>query len=177
MLKLGVALMVEDEKVVVRTLSGTTWSGHMPTRQYLTRKGKAATALSAEEYMDLLGSIFKQVTRTATRKAGHLIFVHDRDPAHRTPEAERLIEDRGMLLKMLPPRSPDLMPLDYAVFPNSKRWLEKNKPADWDERCEKMVQHLKQLKPRVLVRGYTNRLKKVVEAKGGHIEGQCVGRL
>jgi hypothetical protein len=83
-LRLGVALMVEAGTVVVKTLSGSTWSDHVPTRQYMTRKGKAATALSSEEYVDLLGIIFKHVTRAVMKKAGQLIFLHDRDPAHRT---------------------------------------------------------------------------------------------
>jgi hypothetical protein len=69
------------------------------------------------------------------------------------------------------------MPLDYAVFSNSKRWLEKIKPADWDQRCTKFVEHLKQLKPYELVRGYIHRLRKVIESEGGHIEGKCVGNL
>jgi nicotinamide riboside kinase len=75
-LRLGVPLMVEAGTVVVKTLSGSTWSDHVPTRQYMTRKGKAATALSSEEYADLLGIIFKQATRAVMKKAGQLIFLH-----------------------------------------------------------------------------------------------------
>jgi len=72
----------------------------------------------------------------------------------------------------LPPRSPDLMPLDYAVFPNSKRLVEKIQPSNWDIRCTTLVNQMLSLKPDLLVRGYVGRLKKVLDAQGWHIEGK-----
>lgn len=66
----------------------------MNIHQYPTKMGKVAIDLSSEEYVELLGIIFKQVTRAVVKEGGQLLFMHDHDPAHKMTEAQRLIEGR-----------------------------------------------------------------------------------
>lgn len=170
MLKLAVALMPAAKKMVVRPLSGTTWSKFKPAKQYVTKQRKAAASLTSAEYVDFLISVVGQISRS-TKKA--MIIVHDRDPTHLSSDVVQLVVGKGLKLMVLPPRSPDLNPLDYAVFSNSKAWLERNRPGerwDWDSRCTAFVQHIQKINPAAQVAGYVKRLEAVVAASGGHIE-------
>ena len=108
-LKLAVALLPASGKVVVKAVSGTTWSGYKSQQQYKTKSGKDACKLSAEEYAEFIGTVLRQANRAVGKYPGQLILVHDRDPVHNTVEVRHLLQAKGVLLMTLPPRSPDLI--------------------------------------------------------------------
>ena len=168
-LKLAVALLPAAGTTVVKGLTGTTCADYKPQQQYHTKAGKPAHGITQDEYMDFI----RGVLAAHTRRRASVIWVHDRDPSHRTPQVQRLLESEGQQVMLLPPRSPDLDPLDYAVFAHSKGWLERNMPpsrCSWEQRCKAFVQHLEQLDPQRQVEGYIKRLEMVVAEEGGHIE-------
>ena len=153
-------------------MTGTTCPTLMPTKQYNTKKGDTATSMTSAEYVDVLEGIFR-TTSGMRRLPKPAIFFHDRDPSHLPDEVAQVIRDHGMQPELLPPRSPDLDPLDYAVFGHSKRWWRRNFPpvgSSWDVRCAAFVKHLEGLDPSVQVAHYVSRLHRVVDEEGGHIE-------
>ena len=73
---------------------------------------------------------------------------------------------------MLPPRSPDLDPLDYAVFGQAKRIMETPRPTSlesFNEACLKIIAKLQGMDAEVQTAGFRARLEMVVAARGGHI--------
>lgn len=156
--------------MVVQAISGTTWSGYTPTKQYVTRQGKLATGLTGAEYADFIKRVLSRFSRGARSKQHKLIFVWDRDPSHVSREVKELLSGTGVQVELLPPRSPDLDPLDYAVFAHSKNWLERTGLADWDQRCSAFVKRLEGLDVSKQIAGFKERLLNVVAAGGGHIE-------
>ena len=90
----------------------------IPTQQYCTKQGKEATSLTQEEYKDV---VYAAVQHYCSYKpfsyvCGQAVPVHDRDPSH--PKRSTLCLPTGVSIAALlqPPRSPDLMPLDYSVL-------------------------------------------------------------
>jgi hypothetical protein len=81
-------------------------------------------------------------------------------------EVNELCKANVFDLHILPPRSPYLEALDYAVFGHSKRWLAKRK-ARSDDRCAASVDHLQALNPTVQTKGFKRRLQALQQAKGG----------
>ena len=169
-LRLSVALLPSINKVLVQPFSGTTYAKYRAKKEYHTKKGAKAESLTSEEYVDILARIKRVLRRSHRNKKRHAYLIHDRDPAHLTEEAAQEVEGTGIQLMTLPPRSPDLDPLNYAVFAHSKTWLKRQNLPDWDNRCEIYIEHLKHLDPVTQTAGYRARLKKVIAAKGGHIE-------
>lgn len=168
-LKVGVALISSTGIVYVQALTGTTAKRLKPGARYATQAGHRAKGLTSTEY-----EAFMQRVLGCVRRRGKHYIVHDRDPSHRGAGGRKLVEGAGHHLILLPPRSPDLDPLDYAVFDNAKKWLAREKPAGmvrWERRCDAFVHHLQRLDPMKVVGNYVQRLQKVIAAQGGHFEG------
>ena len=114
-MKLAVALIPATGSTYVKAVSGTTCPDLKPEKQYTTKasKGKKiATSMTEAEYLDFIHDVLDRLPR----RHGRVIWVHDRDSAHRGPAVAQLFRERSVTLMTLPPRSPDLDPLDYAVF-------------------------------------------------------------
>lgn len=171
-LKVAVALVPGAGAVHIKGLSGTTCPEFKPDRSYFTKQSKGtkvATSMTTEEY----ARFASEVLDLLKKKKLSAIWVHDRDPAHLSKAVPQLIEAQGHKVMVLPPRSPDLDPLDYAVFGHSKRWLDQVNRAphvSWEARCTAFFDHLRQLDPSRQVAGYPKRLLMVIQEKGGHIE-------
>lgn len=155
---------------MVQPISGTTWAAYKPAKLYETKQHKPATALTGAEYSDFIRRVFHEIRRSPKPKGRQLIFIHDRSTAHQTSQVKQQFPGTEVQVQLLPPRSPDLDPLDYAVFAHSKNWLKKQNIKDWDQRCGELVKHLKGLDPVIQTAGYRRRLQKVIQAEGGHIE-------
>ena len=169
MLKVGVALLPRAGKTIVKGLSGTTCAEFRPSKHYQTKAGKPATSLTSAEYLDFIKEVLSQLK--PHRES--IIWVHDRDPSHRTHAVTQYLESQGHKVMLLPPRSPDLDPLDYAVFGHAKAWLERTMPSSmssWEQRCSAFVKHLQGISPQKQVEHYIQRLELVLEENGGHIE-------
>ena len=111
---------------------------------------------------------------------GRWRVLEDNDPAgynsRKGLEAKR---DAGINAFKLPPRSPDLNPLDYSVWSEVNRRMREQE-ATWPaEKCETRRQYLVRLKrtamglPREYIRNsigaLADKCAQVVAAKGGHI--------
>lgn len=73
---------------------------------------------------------------------------------------------------MLPPRSPDLDPLDYCVFGHCKLSVGRRDTINllgFTRKCTALIQRLESLDAKVQTAGFKSRLKRVIDAKGGHI--------
>src|SRR3569833_2646539 len=79
----------------------------------------------------------------------------------------------GHMVMLLPPRSPDLAPLDYAVFGHSKTWQQQHLSSakySWGERCTAFVKHLEQIDPVRQIGHYMSRLHKKNKKNKSHIQ-------
>jgi hypothetical protein len=171
---IAVAIMPQTGRVLVMPLSATTWAGYTPIHQFFNDQKKEPCSLYTDEYLHISESITKKLPNAAVRKDS-LILVHDHDMAHSTPEVKQLVADKNMVWMMLPPWSPDLVSLRYAVFLNCKRWLETNKTYVWDACCKVLVQHLEGLHPDTLISDYLNRPLRVLDTQGRHIVVRVLG--
>lgn len=171
-LKIAVALIPALGVTHVKPLIGTTCAALKPSKQYYTKasKGKElATSMTAEEYMDFTAEVMKLLEE----KACKVIWVHDRDHAHLEEAVTPQIQHQGHTVMVLPPRSPDLDPLDYAVFGHSKLWLKRDarvRQLSWDDKCLAFVNHIKSLDPSRQMAGLKKRMELVIQENGGHFE-------
>ena len=167
-LKLGVALIPSTGTVHVQPLAGTTGHRLRPSQKFTTQKGTRASSLSSGEYESFIRNVLGRLKRGVQ----HFI-IHDREPAHRGIRVRQLIERAVHTAILLPPRSPDMDPLDYAVFDQAKNWLAKERPShatSWEKRVRGLLAYVNRLDPVRLVAGYGARLAKVLTRKGGRIE-------
>lgn len=176
-LKVAVALIPALGVTHVRPLTGTTCASLKPAKQYYTKASKGnkiATSMTQAEYMDFAAEVLELLKE----KGCKVIWVHDRDRAHLGEAATQQIQDQGHKVMVLPPRSPDLDPLDYAVFGHSKLWLERNEGVRklvWDDKCSAFIDHIKRLDPGRQMAGLKKRLEMVIQENGGHIEHKIRG--
>jgi hypothetical protein len=87
----------------------------------------------------------------------------------------------SLTVQPLPPRSPDLQPLDYAVFGNAKRRLEKMvrdggvEAKDWAARVKAFKKIVKEMKVVPAIQQFRTRLEACIESGGNHIEQTLKG--
>ena len=81
------------------------------------------------------------------------------------------LKGMGLDVVVQPPRSPDVMPLDYGIFGFTKTALERELPrrAPWADRVEKFKELLRSCSPRATIEEYPLRLQAIIDSKGGHI--------
>lgn len=145
-----------------------------PLPEYLTRAGKAALGFCTEEYLKILERLFPEDKRRSCNRGPQWVeaLVHDRDPVHQTKEVEDFLHARGIKNCLLPPRSPDLDPLDYCVFGCVKRSVRVVDDTNLDgfkKKCATLESKLGELDVERKTSGFKARLLRVVKAKGGHI--------
>lgn len=74
---------------------------------------------------------------------------------------------------LLPPRSPDLDPLDYGVFGAAKRRLREERvrgKVGFDEACKHFMEDLQALDATRIIEQLPLRLQACIESRGAHIE-------
>lgn len=174
-MKIIVALIPGRDTVVVRPVGGTTKNtGLQSPVVFMKRDGSMSTGLCGEEYLSFMKLIFEEVyqTREASSEGPSLALVHDRDPAHKDKRVTQYLNERKIANCMLPPRSPDLDPLDYCVFGHCKRSIGRHDTTSlqgFNDKCRALIQHLGGLDANVQTAGFKARLKLVIDAEGGHI--------
>jgi len=173
--KLAVALIPSrtyGERVVVEPVHGTSRNtGLMPEVSYKQANGRVAHSFCGNEYLQFLNNIFRQRPSTRATSAP-LVLVHDRDPSHMVRPVCDFLEARGIYNAILPPRSPDLDPLDYCVFGNAKRVVEGRSASTIEEFVRLCIEFVDKIKSTDAVRstaGFPSRLKAVKQVQGGHI--------
>jgi hypothetical protein len=110
-----------------------------------------------------------------TRSTAMVGFVcHDRATVHRAPCVNTVLTKHGVDQLLLPPRSPDLCPLDYGVFGAAKRWWAKQRDGQrwgWDDLCVGVVEYMRGMNTDAIVSRIVGRWERCVQAGGGHFEG------
>lgn len=110
----------------------------------------------------------------AGRRSEELKLVHDRDSTHTSVAFTRFARSNNIQLLQLPPKSPDLDPLDYGVFGAVKRAWEKQVWADrlgWDAQCQLLIRLLEGYNPSAAIMSLPSRIEQCIEAQGWHFEG------
>lgn len=162
--------------VFIKETTGTAYSGYHPGKQYevVSRGGlKAASSMVSEEYLDFLRSALEHFKKQAgfRRVSAGALLVHDKSAVHTSAAVMHGLKRMGLDAVVQPPRSPDVMPLDYGIFGFTKLALERAVPrnAPWSDRVQKFRQLLTQCNPRPTIEEYPLRLQAIVDSRGEHI--------
>ena len=100
-------------------------------------------------------------------------LVHDRDSVHTSGETAKFADAHGIALVQLPPRAADLDPLDFGVFGAVKReWrrIVLMERLDWEAQCSLLIQLLQNADASAAIKAFPSRIRKCLEAEGGHFE-------
>jgi hypothetical protein len=106
------------------------------------------------------------------------IFQQDSAPAHRARETIELLRRRTpdfIAPDMWPPNSPDLNPVDYAVWSVMQQRVYQTRIHDIDELRQRLITVWCGLEQRVVddaIDQWRSRLSACVDAEGGHFEYQ-----
>lgn len=139
----------------------------MPNKTYTNKHGQPAARMTAEEYEDCVRDAMAYFCRPLGTERARLLMqsrmrlVHDRSTCH--PRTDIVLDGKGATLKtiMAPPRSPDLMPLDYAVFGTVKSLLlrEVSQHCKWHTKAERFVEELRAFDVTNAIHAYPKRLQ------------------
>lgn len=160
----------------IKETTGTAYGTYVPDKTYqVMSKGqlKPATSMVGEEYLDFLKSALAYFKRQPGfhRVSAGVLLVHDKSTVHTSSVVVHGLKCMGLDAVVQPPRSPDVMPLDYGIFGCIKLALERELPRNvpWADRVEKFKDLLQTFSPRATIAEYPLRLQAIVDSKGGHI--------
>lgn len=158
----------------VKEVTGTAYRGCEDRRTFSTAKGGEARSMGGEEYVRFLEDAWRYFSeqRAFRRTTPPALLVHDRSKVHQSKYVQQELKAMGLESVLAPPRSPDLMPLDYGVFGTIKQQLGRELPptASWDDRAPKFMELLRGAAIQGAVEGYVTRLRACISARGCHIE-------
>lgn len=172
-IKLLVAIQLGKPPIVVH-LFGTSYPGQPDIKAYRDPATNAPrTGLTAAEYCDAIDTILlKQPMRNMRSRT--LVLQQDRDPAHVAKDTTSFLKDRKVQVLTLPPRSPDLDPLDYGIFGAVKQEFARArsaKGASWEDACKKLVRALEHCTTAdAVIQEMPLRLQACLDVNGRHIE-------
>lgn len=155
-------------------VTGTEYDDYKPAKQYFSPKGKAHASISAQEYCDFLDSAmahFKGQLHFRSRKR-HALLVHDKSRVHMSKVVDEHLKTIHLDVAVMPPRSPDLQPLDFGIFSTCKNKLAKHagRKLKWTERALELKKLINKADIAPPIRGFADRLEACIRAGGGHIE-------
>lgn len=177
--KLVVAIQIGYGTVVV-PVSSSRYDGFVKSNQYFTVERKPATGLTGAEYVDivqnhLFGSSSRGTLPGVTTRSGRTILVHDRDPSHTADLFRGYAATHRLDVELMPPRSPDLSPLDSGFFGAVKTKWEREVKAQrlgWTQGVLRFIELLKQQDPAPFINHIPMCLEACKRANGWHIEEQ-----
>lgn len=159
--------------VYCKEVSGTKYPGYQQ-KVYLKPNGEPHTKMGAEEYADFVEEAWQHFMRNADFRSRHrdAWVLHDRDPAHRGEAVRQRLEKLRLDARLLPPRSPDLQPLDYGIFGNCKRQLAKESMQlrDWQSKAIEFKKLVEAAPFQNVIRQFPLRLQACVKNGGRHFE-------
>ncbi len=154
--------------------TGTRYAGCPPIKAYEDARGKARVSMAAEEYTDFLRDawLYFRQQKELRRIMPSLMLVHDRSKVHQSKVVQAWLGKQKMQSMLAPPRSPDLMPLDYGVFGTIKAHLMRDaqEGMEWDERAQRFLQLLRELDVRQIIKHFPVRVEACIDAQGSHFE-------
>lgn len=162
--------------VFIKETTGTAYDGFAAEKTYKKKQRTAlvdAAGMTGEEYMDVVRAAwdaFMKVPEFRRVSAGAML-VHDKCRAHTCAHVSAGLSDMGLRVAIQPPRSPDLMPLDYGIFGFSKRQLERRltQHAKWEDRVTMYKDILSSTSPAATIQEYPLRLQACCDSEGEHL--------
>jgi hypothetical protein len=100
------------------------------------------------------------------------MLVHDRSTTHNNGLVRAKLQSLNLREHLMPPRSPDLQPLDYGVFSTSKNKLQpaSERDDDWVQRVVELEKHIREADLSRIVAQFPLRLEACIRSGGGHID-------
>lgn len=158
----------------VKETTGTRYPGCPALRTYKDVKGRRALHFSAFECRDFIKAALQHFKQQREFRAhlSDVMLVFDRHNVHRSTVVTSWLQKQGISYMLAPPRSPDLMPLDYAVFGAAKLSLSKQLPATgaWSDRAHKFLELLRHRPSAAVFDAFKKRLVMCIKEHGGMIE-------
>jgi hypothetical protein len=158
-----------------KEVTGTKYPGY-EQKQYSKQHGEPYKKMGAEEYADFMQAAWRHfMADTGFRRRSHEAWVlHDRDPAHKSSTVKSLLKQLHLPAELLPPRSPDLMPLDYGIFGNCKRQARQQSPPqpDWASTAIDFRKRVENAPFEKTIKQFPFRLKACIAAGGQHFESR-----
>jgi hypothetical protein len=155
-------------------LTGTSYPGCPALPEYLDQRGNPLASMGAQEYLHFITSAWQHFTldRDFRSRKNEAMLVHDRNRAHTSKLVKEGLAKLRLPAVAMPPRSPDLMPLDYGIFGTCKLQLERTTPrnAPWDTRVSRFKALIKEAPVGPTIAQFEDRLKAVLQSGGGHID-------
>ena len=134
---------------------------------------------------DLTGETYKKFIKDTLLGPGNLRdgtlkpprhsinLLHDRDAAHKSKVFSKFAATYNINAVLLPPRCPDLNPLDYGVFGAAQKKLDREmelRRMSWEEQCSFLETAIKSTNVDAAIMALPQRIKRCIAAKGGHFE-------
>jgi hypothetical protein len=172
-LKLAVAIC-STGGVFQMELTGSDYPGCPAFPPYLDSKGRQLISMGGEEYLHVINAAWQHFSENrefrARRKTA--LLVHDRGKAHMSAVVMHGLQQLGLRAVAMPPRSPDLMPLDYGIFGTCKLQLERSMPrnAAWGDRVGRFKELIAAAAVKPTIGQFEQRLDAALRAGGGHID-------
>lgn len=161
--------------VYVKELTGTDYTGCHRIQTYVNARVHVMRSMGAEEYTDFLGDAWEFLSqhKNLRRRMHSLVLVHDRNAVHCANAVKKWLEEEEVHAVLAPPRSPDLMPLDYSVFGTTKQAVKRQVgiKAAWDVRARTFLNLLREQSVEAIIGQFPKRLKACMAQQGGHFEG------
>ena len=160
----------------IMELTSTNYVGFQKTAYEVNgAKGpKPATSMGGEEYLHFVKAAWEGFMQQPAfrRIAKGAVLIHDKSRIHTSKAVQQGLADMGLAYMVQPPRSPDLMPLDYGVFGGMKSQLARaaRRFKTWEETVQAFKGMLLAFDPRATIAQFKLRIDKVIEMKGKHIE-------
>ena len=172
-LKLAVACCLSGG-VYIQEVTGTDYEGHTLQPGFIGAAGKPHRSMGAEEYCDFLQRAWSHFNQSKSfqRRNQQAMLVHDRSTTHVNHVVKTQLKSLNLCEELLPPRSPDLQPLDYGVFSTSKNKLERESQRhdDWTKRALDLEKHIREAPFANIVAEFPKRLQACIRAGGQHID-------
>ena len=161
--------------VYMKDMTGTNYDGMHPIKAYLTKDKKPCKRYGGEEYSDFLKEAFRYFmgVKEFRRQSQHALVIHDRSKAHTAKAVTRTLSHMRLRAELLPPRSPDMQPLDYGIFSTSKAKLARDLGArsDWSRRVTTLKNLIRSSPVERSIKQFVKRLAACINEGGQHIDG------
>lgn len=156
--------------------SSSSFPGFTPAAIFFDSNGEQHTGLCAREYRHAVRRLILDETYRDMSHGQHAaVLVHDLDPSHKGKCLASICERQHIKSFLLPPRSPDLSPLDSGFWGSVTNKLERESRQyeyDWQTKCCRFIALIKEEDPDKYIDQMPLHVKACQLAHGWHIESE-----
>jgi hypothetical protein len=160
--------------VYIKEMTSSSYDGMQPLKAYYNKRHQQLQRYGGEEYSDFLQEARAYFMRKGEfrRQSQNALLFHDRSKAHTAKVVSQTLEQMQLASRLLPPRSPDMMPLDYGIFSTSKARLarEREARASWTKRVMTFKDLIRRAPIEASIRQLVVRLRACINVGGQHID-------